>query len=107
MLPAVSLAQQYTWYIPFVVNQHGVDSVEDALKGKMSDTAQMLAYHELGFYFHGVKRDSCYIFFNQELVLARKFSFKIWEIDALDNSAWALWRQGNYPEALHRFLDGI
>jgi signal transduction histidine kinase len=105
MLPAVALGQQYAWYIS--IDEKGHDSVEDALKGNISDTARMLAYHELGFYFHGLDQDSCYIYFNKELVLARKFSFKIWEIDALDNSAWAIWRQGNSPEALQRFLEGI
>ena len=67
----------------------------------------MAACHELAIYFAESKRDSCYYFSDQELVLARKLGFKLWEADALDLSAFVLWRLGNYPEALHKFLDGI
>src|SRR5260221_5099138 len=105
MLPALSFGQQYAYY--HNTEKSDYDSAQAALKNTISDTARMAACHDLALYFAESNRDSCYYFSDQELVLARKLGFKLWETYALDLSAFVLWRLGNYPEALHRFLNGI
>ncbi len=67
----------------------------------------MTIYRRFGFYYAESKRDSSFYFINLHLAIARKFGLKLWEADALDNTAYALWRLGNYPGALQRFLQGI
>jgi signal transduction histidine kinase len=105
LLPALLFSQQYAFYRLPTKSQY--DSVEKALPGITNDTLRMAAYHELAFYLLESKRDSAFYYLDQELNLSRKFDLKIWQCDALDNSAYLLWRLGNYPEALRRFLEGI
>src|SRR5579863_4900425 len=105
MLPFLSFGQEYAFYRG--PEQNDVDSAQRAFKDNINDTARMAACHELAFYFADFKIDSSFYFSNQQLVLARKLGFKLWEADALDFSGYVLWRLGNYPEALQRFLKGI
>jgi two-component system, NtrC family, sensor kinase len=105
LLPTFLFSQQYAFY--HLPNESQYDSVEKALPGIRNDTVRMAAYHELAFYLLESKRDSAFYFLDQELNLSRKFNLKLWECDALDNSAYILWRLGNYPEALRRFLNGM
>jgi len=105
LLPILLFSQKYAFYrLP---DESQYDSVVKAFPGITNDTVRMTAYHELAFYILESKRDSAFYFLDQELNLSRKFNLKIWECDALDNSAYLLWRLGNYPEALRRFLEGI
>ena len=104
LLPILLFSQKYAFYrLP---DESQYDSVVKAFPGITNDTVRMTAYHELAFYLLESKRDSAFYFLDQELNLSRKFNLKIWECDALDNSAYLLWRLGNYPEALRRFLEG-
>ncbi len=105
LLPICLFGQQYAFY--HFPEQSQYDSLVKVFPGVTNDTIRMAAYHELGFYLLESKRDSAFYFLDQELDLSRKFDLKIWECDALDNSAYLLWRLGNYPEALRRFLEGI
>ncbi|HLX91907.1 MAG TPA: tetratricopeptide repeat protein, partial [Puia sp.] len=105
LLPILLFSQQYAFY--HLPDENQYDSLEKAFPGITNDTVRMAAYHELAFYLAESKRDSAFYFLDQELNLSRKFNLKIWECDALDNSAYLLWRLGNYPEALRRFLEGI
>jgi two-component system, NtrC family, sensor kinase len=105
LLPTLLLGQQYSFYHFPDENQY--DSVVKVFPSITNDTLRMAAYHEFGFYLLESKRDSSYYFLDQELILSRKFDLPLWECDALDNSAYLLWRLGNYPEALRRFLEGI
>jgi two-component system NtrC family sensor kinase len=105
LLPSLLFSQKYEFYrLP---DESQYDSVVKAFPGIVNDTVRMAAYHELAFYLLESKRDSAFYFLDQELNLSRKFNLKIWECDALDNSAYLLWRLGDYPEALRRFLEGI
>jgi len=105
LVHSMSFGQQYAYY--HAPDKTDYDSAQATLLNTMSDTARMAACHQLGFYFAGSNRDSCYYFLNRQLGLARKLGLKLWEADALDNTAFVLWRLGNYPEALQRFLDGV
>jgi signal transduction histidine kinase len=105
LVPVWLFSQQYAFY--HLPDEKLYDSLEKALPGMTNDTVRMAAYHDLAFYLLESKRDSAFYFLDQELNLSRQFNLKIWECDALDNSAYLLWRLGNYPEALRRFLEGI
>jgi two-component system NtrC family sensor kinase len=105
LLPAVLFGQQYEYYrFP---DKTEFDSLRKVFPAIKSDTERMAVYRRFGFYFLEAKRDSSFYFLDHQLVLARKFGLKLWEADALDNSAYILWRLGNFPEALQRLLLGI
>src|SRR6476659_895736 len=105
LLPVWLFAQQYAFYHFPDKNQY--DSLVKIFPKIINDTVRMAAYHEFGFYLLESKRDSAFYFLDQELNLSRKFNLKLWQCDALDNSAYLLWRLGDYPGALVRFLEGI
>jgi two-component system NtrC family sensor kinase len=105
ILPTWLFAQQYAFY--HFPDESQYDSLVKVFPGITNDTTRMAAYHEFGFYLLESKRDSAFYFLDQELDLSKKFDLKLWQCDALDNSAYLLWRLGNYPDALGRFLEGI
>ncbi|HLY72405.1 MAG TPA: ATP-binding protein [Puia sp.] len=105
LAPYLSSGQKYAYYdFP---TQKQYDSIQQVLPSIKNDTVKMAAYRSLAFYLAESKRDSSFYFLNQDLILARKFGLKLWQADALDNSAYMLWRLGDFPGALNRFLEGI
>jgi tetratricopeptide (TPR) repeat protein len=101
----LSPGQRYAYYNFPTEQQH--DSLQRVMGDITNDTVRMAAYRSLAFYLAESKRDSSFYFLNQDLILARKFGLKLRQADALDNSAYMLWRLGDFPGALKRFLEGI
>jgi two-component system NtrC family sensor kinase len=105
MLPGLSFSQRYAYYNFPTDEQH--DSLQQVFADITNDTVKMVAYRSFAFYLSESKRDSAFYFLNLDLASAKKFGLKLWEADALDNSAYMLWRLGNFPGALQRFFEGI
>ncbi|MBP9703678.1 MAG: tetratricopeptide repeat protein [Chitinophagales bacterium] len=105
LIPAFASAQQDVYFETWSNSQ--ADSMLILLKTTDNDTTKMFLSRCLGFHYQETNRDSSLYFHQQQLVLARKLQFKLWEADALDQAGWVLSYLKNYPLSLEYFIEGI
>ncbi|NOX46753.1 MAG: hypothetical protein GXO89_07230 [Chlorobi bacterium] len=84
-----------------------MDNRRYTLKYSANDTLKLLASRELGFHFHEVNRNSAVYFHTQQLHLAERLDFKLWQADALDLLGFMTSQPGNYPVSLRYFLKAL
>ncbi|MEO8711601.1 MAG: hypothetical protein ABI405_05725, partial [Parafilimonas sp.] len=104
-IPALASAQQNAYFETWSNSQAA--SMRIRLKNTSNDTTKMFLSRCMGFHYQETNRDSSLYFHQQQLALARKLQFKLWEADALDQAGWVLSYLKNYPLSLEYFIEGI
>jgi len=94
-LPFLSFAQLGTYMAE--PNDFEADSLHLVYEKTTSDTIKMEVSRMLGFYYHERNTDSALFFQTQQLELAQKLGFRLWEADALELCGFMYRNMGQYP----------
>ena len=104
LLIPVSIFSQEGSYL-YEPNSREADSLKRVYESRASDTIKMEVSRLLGFYYHEKNTDSALYFQTQQLKLARKLGFRLWEADALELCGFIAKHMGEYPVSLQYFQD--
>jgi len=104
-LPFLSFAQLGTYMAE--PNDFEADSLHLVYEKTTSDTIKMEVSRMLGFYYHERNTDSALYFQNQQLGLARKLGFRLWEADALELCGFMYRNMGQYPVSIQYFHNSL
>ncbi len=88
-------------------NSNQIDSLRHVYKTTLNDTVFMETSRILGFYYHERNSDSAIIYQIQQLEMARKLGFKIWEADALGLCGFITRNMGLYPVSFNYFHESL
>jgi len=105
LLPAFSIAQQNPFWEEW--NKEQADSLQLIFYNSANDTIRMGVARSLGFYYQELNNDSALYFHQKQAALAGLLKAKLWEADGLENGAYILSLQKNYPQSLKAFLTAI
>src|SRR6056297_2116742 len=98
LLPFLSLGQYDQIYI---------DSMKTALTDAVNDTVRLNINRELGFYFQDSDADIGLGYHQEQLKLAKKLNFKIWEADAHQQVAYCLRWMDNLPGSYESYMKAL
>jgi len=87
--------------------QPKLDSLHNALIHAANDTIRMDICSNISDFYSESNRDSALYFMDQSLALAQKLKLKLNEAIYLDNNAYELMHQGNYPKSLQASLQAL
>jgi len=104
-LPVSVLAQMEIYMAE--PNDMEADSLRMVYKTTSNDTVKMEVSRMLGFYFHEKNTDSAFYFQTQQLELARKLKFHLWEADALELCGFISRNMDRYPASLQYFQQAL
>ena len=102
VLPLVTNGQENPFYLPKRIPNR--DSLQSIVRNTNDEQKILKAYRELGFSYYENKRDSALYYFEECVVLAKKYNRKLWEADASNSIGFISYTQGNYPRALQFIL---
>ncbi len=105
LIPVFASAQKEAYFETWSNAQAA--SMRIQLKNTDNDTTKLFLSRCMGFHYQETNRDSALYYHQQQLALARKLQFKLWEADALDQAGWVLSYLKNYPLSLEYFIEGI
>jgi two-component system NtrC family sensor kinase len=100
--PLFTAAQQNPyWQEPSRVQ---ADSLRVVFENTSNDSIRMYVCRELGLYYQEINRDSSLYFYKNQLSLAQKLNFKIWEGEAFNRMGYITILLGNFSGALKSLM---
>ena len=88
-------------------NDREADSLLMIYRTTSSDTLKMEVSRMLGFYYHEKNTDSALFFQTQQLELAQKLRFRLWEADAFELCGFIYRNMDQYPVSLQYFQEAM